>query len=249
MKKRKRVSALILVLVSALMLSGCGGIAKYNDVFRSSDVNAPNIKTFTASPENLYMAACRALLADNFRIEKEDPGKSVIAAKYWTEDKKMVQLAIAVNVLPAGEGKATAYASAVQSVNEAETNSNYFHIPIFIGLSIPTPIKTGSTITSAQEQEKTVKNVAFYRRLFKAVGRQLSDMAKAKTTEAADVSAHNAAALASARQAMLNPAKAKSNHAPEAGAIRNTPSPVHNASADTNSIIQNTPAPARPAGH
>ncbi|MDA8090274.1 MAG: DUF2242 domain-containing protein [Nitrospiraceae bacterium] len=169
----KRFSVMILLVIAAFMLSACAGVAKYNDVFQSSGQNAPNIRTFSATPDNLYSASCRALLADNFRIEKQDTGKSVIAAKYWTEGKKMIQLAIAVNVLPEGTEKATAYASAIQSVNESDVNSNYFHIPIFIGLSVPTPIKTGSTITSAQEEEKTVKNAAFYNRFFKAVEREL----------------------------------------------------------------------------
>lgn len=206
---KKRVSALILVLGAAIMLSACAGVAKYNDVFTTSDANAPNVRTFDAAPEQLYMASCRVLLADDFRIEKEDEGKSVVAARYWTEGKKMIQLAIEINVLPSGEGKTTAYASAVQSVNETDVNGNYLHIPIFIGLSLPTPIKTGSTITNAQEEEKTVKDAAFYRRLFKAIGRQLSDMAEVKTTKDA---AANAATL-------------------------------------PNGTIQNTPAPAQPAGH
>lgn len=72
---KKKILALILISISALMLSACAVVAKYNDVFKSSDQNAPNIRTFAATPENLYAAACRALLADNFRIEKEDPGK------------------------------------------------------------------------------------------------------------------------------------------------------------------------------
>ena len=185
---KKRFSVMVLFVITVLMLSACAGVSKYNDVFKSSDENAPNIKTFAATPQNVYSAACRALMADNFRIEKQDIGKSVIGAKYWTQGKKMIQLAIEVNVLPIGDGRTTAYASAVQSVNEADVASNFFHLPIPLLGAIPTPIKTGSTITSAQKEEATVKNDAFYRRFFKAVGRELSNVtetvsAEGKTTE------------------------------------------------------------------
>jgi hypothetical protein len=52
-----------------LLLSACGSPQVYKDVFNKD--GGPNVRTFNASVDNCYLAAKRAVLSQNFRIETE----------------------------------------------------------------------------------------------------------------------------------------------------------------------------------
>ena len=64
----KRFLFLPVILIS--LFSACGSPQVYKDVFNTE--GGPNVRTFNASVENCYLAAKRAVLSQNFRIEKED---------------------------------------------------------------------------------------------------------------------------------------------------------------------------------
>lgn len=154
--------------VLVLLLVVCAQVRTYDNAFMSDDKNRPNVRTFNVPQDILYTATSRAILGDNFRIEKDD-GKHLIAGKYYQDGDKTVTLAISLTVQDAGNGKSTCYASAVQSISKVRVKNEYFHL-----LFLPTPIKTSSQATQTKEEERTIDDEAFYARLFKAVDKELS---------------------------------------------------------------------------
>ena len=159
---------LTMAVLCCVLASACAEIRTYDNAFTADDANSPNVRTFAAAPDALYGAVSRAIMMDNFRIEKDD-GRALVAGKYFTDGDKTIALAISLTVKEAGNGKSTIYASAVQSVNKIRVRNEYFHL-----LIIPTPIKTSSQATRTKEEEKTIDDVAFYARLFKSVEKELA---------------------------------------------------------------------------
>jgi len=157
-----------------LILTACAEVEvhTYDDAFKSE--GGPYVRDFAASAEDLYAAASRAVLGNNFRIEKEDAGRrNFVAAKYTTDGDKTVVLAVSVYVKDEGNGKSIAFTSAVQTVNKTRITYSYFYLPLIALISIQTPIRSGSTATTTKEEEKTVDNPDFYSRLFKSIDNEL----------------------------------------------------------------------------
>lgn len=73
----------IVFLSLVLLLSACSSPQVYKDVFNKD--GGPNVRTFKASVDTCYLAVSRAVLSQNFRIEKEDS-----QAKTAMEEEKTV---------------------------------------------------------------------------------------------------------------------------------------------------------------
>ena len=183
----KRGFLLCIMAFVTLMIGACSKMRSYNDEFNPNS-NLPNVRTFNVDADSLYAAAIRAVLLYNFRVEKEDPAaRNFMAARYSpADDDKTVVLTLSINVMQSGNDKSTIYGSAVQFLEKLRVNSNYFHVPLGV-ISVPTPIKTGSTATNTKEKEETVDDAAFYSRLFQVVEKELTIVRNLKS----EASSHN----------------------------------------------------------
>jgi hypothetical protein len=156
----KIIASLFVIL---LFLSACGGPQVYKDVFNTD--SGPNVRTFSASVDACYLAVKKAILTQNFRIEKEDPqAKSFTAARYFEDGKDSIVLTLNANVISAGSDKATIYISAVQHVEKVRTKVDR----TFFGL-----IPIGSEATKVKQEERTVEDLEFYRKFFEAVEKEI----------------------------------------------------------------------------
>ena len=157
----------ILFLLFIFLLSACGSPQVYKDVFNKD--GGPNVKVFNASVDNCYLATKRAVLSQNFRIEKEDlQAKSFTAARYFEDGKDSTVLTVNANVIAAGSDKATIYISAVQHVEKVRTKIDR----TFFGL-----IPIGSEATKVKQEERTVEDVEFYKKFFDAVEKEIKILA------------------------------------------------------------------------
>ena len=153
----------IAMLALAFVSAGCAGDV-YNKVFNETG-DSPNVKSFDAAADVSYNAAKKAVLLQNFKIEKEDAqGKSFTAVRYFEDGKDSTVLDINVNVMDAGQGKSAVYASAVQyrEVVRVTTDRTFFGL-----------VPVGSTATKTKQNEKTVEDAAFYEKLFAAIEKEL----------------------------------------------------------------------------
>jgi len=156
----KIIASLFVIL---LFLSACGGPQVYKDVFNTD--SGPNVRTFSASVDACYLAVKKAILTQNFRIEKEDPqAKSFTAARYFEDGKDSIVLTLNANVISAGSDKATIYISAVQHVEKVRTKVDR----TFFGL-----IPIGSEATKVKQEERTVEDLEFYKKFFEAVEKEI----------------------------------------------------------------------------
>ena len=159
----KRVFYLLIVFHLSLLFSACGSPQVYKDVFNTE--GGPNVRTFNASVDNCYLAAKKAVLSQNFRIEKEDlQTKSLTAARYFEDGKDSIVLTANVNVIASGKDKATIYVSAVQHVEKVRTKTDR----TFFGL-----IPVGSEATKVKQEERTVEDAEFYKKFFDAVEKEI----------------------------------------------------------------------------
>ena len=157
----------IVFLLLILLLSACGSSQVYKDVFNKD--GGPNVKTFNASVDACYLAAKKAVLSQNFRIEKEDSqAKSFTAARYFEDGKDSIVLTVNANVIASGKDKATIYVSAVQHVEKVRTKTDR----TFFGL-----IPVGSEATKVKQEERTVEDVEFYKKFFDAVEKEIKALA------------------------------------------------------------------------
>lgn len=160
----KRITLLLVIFI---FLSACGSQQVYKDVFNTD--SGPNVKVFNASVDNCYLATKRAVLSQNFRIEKEDlQAKSLTAARYFEDGKDSVVLTVNANVIAAGSDKATIYISAVQHVEKVRTKTDR----TFFGL-----IPVGSEATKVKQEERTVEDEEFYKKFFEAVEKEIKILA------------------------------------------------------------------------
>ena len=156
----KIIASLFVILI---FLSACGSPQVYKDVFNKD--GGPNVKVFNASIDNCYLATKRAVLSQNFRIEKEDlQAKSFTAARYFEDGKDSIVLTANVNIIAAGKDKATIYVSAVQHVEKVRTKTDR----TFFGL-----IPVGSEATKVKQEERTVEDAEFYKKFFDAVEKEI----------------------------------------------------------------------------
>jgi hypothetical protein len=165
MRKNKTVEfmmALIFIIAAAAM-AGCGTADVHKKVF--NDEKGPNIKTLAASGDVCYLATKRAVLSQNFRIEKEDAQvSSFTAAKYFEDGKDSIVLTINVNIIAAGKDNSTIYASAVQHVEKVRVKTDR----ALLGL-----LPVGSEATKVNQEERTVEDRDFYNKLFTAIDKEL----------------------------------------------------------------------------
>lgn len=163
---RRIVSSFILIF----FLSACGGPQVYKDVFNKE--GGPNVRTFSASVDICYLAVKKAILTQNFRIEKEDlQAKSLTAARYFEDGKDSIVLTVNANVIAAGSDKATIYISAVQHVEKVRTKTDR----TFFGL-----IPIGSEATKVKQEERTVEDEDFYKKFFEAVEKEIKALGNLK---------------------------------------------------------------------
>jgi len=153
----------IVFLLLIFLLSACGSPQVYKDVFNTD--SGPNVRTFNASVDTCYLAAKRAVLSQNFRIEKEDlQAKSFTAARYFEDGKDSIVLTANANIIASGKDKATIYVSAVQHVEKVRTKTDR----TFFGL-----IPVGSEATKVKQEERTVEDAEFYKKFFDAVEKEI----------------------------------------------------------------------------
>lgn len=157
----------LLCLFMLLFSTACSSPQVYKDVFNTD--SGPNVRTFNASVENCYLAAKKAVLSQNFRIEKEDlQAKSFTAARYFEDGKDSIVLTANVNIIAAGKDKTTIYVSAVQHVEKVRTKTDR----TFFGL-----IPVGSEATKVKQEERTVEDAEFYKKFFDAVEKEIKALA------------------------------------------------------------------------
>jgi len=156
----KRIFPLFIILIS--FLSACSQTV-YKDVFNTD--SGPNVKTFNVPVEACYLAVKRAVLSQNFRIEKEDlQAKSFTAARYFEDGKDSTVLTINANLIAAGKDNSTVYISAVQHVEKVRVKTDR----ALLGL-----LPVGSEATKVKQEERTVEDVEFYKKFFDAVEKEL----------------------------------------------------------------------------
>ena len=157
----------IVFLLLIFLLSACGSPQVYKDVFNTD--SGPNVRSFSASVDACYLAVKKAILTQNFRIEKEDiQAKSFTAARYFEDGKDSTVLTVNANVIAAGKDKATIYVSAVQHVEKVRTKTDR----TFFGL-----IPVGSEATKVKQEERTVEDAEFYKKFFEAVEKEIKVIA------------------------------------------------------------------------
>ena len=154
--------ATVLICIVILTLVGCGGNI-YHDVF--NDENSINVKAFAVPAERCYQSAKRAVLSQNFRIEKDDvQTNSFVAARYFDDGKDTIVLTLSVNVMNTGNDKATVYASAVQHMDKVRVKTDR----TLLGL-----LPVGSEATKVKQNEKTIEDKEFYERFFAAIDKEI----------------------------------------------------------------------------
>ncbi len=146
----------------AMLMTGCASSA-YKNVFNNE--NSPNVKTFSASPDDCYTAGKRAVLSRNFRIEREDlQARSFTAARYFEDGKDSTVVTVNANVIAAGKDKSTVYASATQHVEKVRVKTDR----ALLGL-----VPAGSEATKVKQEERTIEDENFYKKLFAALEEEL----------------------------------------------------------------------------
>ena len=156
-----------IVFLLLIFLSACGSPQVYKDVFNID--SGPNVRTFNVPVDACYLAVSKAILSQNFRIEKEDSqAKLIQATRHFQKGKRTIILTVTASIKPAGENKATVYASAVQTVEKLHTKKEYWNL-----LILPTPFVKSSEAKTAKEEEKTVTDEEFYKKFFEAVEREI----------------------------------------------------------------------------
>jgi len=147
----------------AVLMTGCA-TAGYKDVF--NDENSPNVKTFNVLPDDCYIASKRAILGQNFRIEREDlQARSFTAARYFEDGKNTVVVTINANVIATAKDKSTVYASATQHVEKVRVKTER----ALLGL-----VPAGSEATKVKQEERTIEDKDFYNKLFAALEKELA---------------------------------------------------------------------------
>ena len=155
-------SVVFFVLLMAILTTGCATSA-YKNVFK--DGKSYNIKNFDALPDHCYLAAKRAVLSKNFRIEKEDlQARSFTAARYFEDGKDCIVVTVNANVIAAGKDKSTIYASATQHVEKVRVKTDR----TLLGL-----LPVGSEATKVKQEERTIEDEDFYNKLFAAIEKEL----------------------------------------------------------------------------
>jgi len=166
MENKKVEKILLLFCFVAMLITGCASMDTYKNVF--NDEKNLNSRTFNASIDDCYFATKRAILSQNFRIEKEDlQAKSFTAAKYFEDGKDTIVVTINANVISAGNGKATVYATATQYVDKVRVKVDR----TFLGL-----VPVGSEATKVKQEEKTIEDEEFYNKLFNAIKKELNNI-------------------------------------------------------------------------
>lgn len=157
----QRITILFLLMIF-IFLSACGKQV-YKNVFNTD--TGPNVMTFNASVENCYLAAKRAVLSQNFKIQREDlQAKSFTATRYFEDGKDSTVLTVNANVIAAGKDNATIYISAVQHVEKVRVKVDR----TLFGL-----LPIGSEATKVQQEKRTIEDAEFYKKFFDAVEREL----------------------------------------------------------------------------
>jgi hypothetical protein len=157
--------SIFLITFCISLLSACGGPAVYKDVFNTE--MGHNVRTFNASIESCWLAANRAVLSQNFKVEKQDDKNHTLeAVKYFQDGKRMISLVMNVSMVSAGENKTTIYANASQFVEKVDSSTKWIYLLII-------PIPVGSESKNIKEGASTVEDEEFYRRFFDAVEREL----------------------------------------------------------------------------
>ena len=163
MKRNRAILTVLFMLLMAVLTTGCATSA-YKNVFR--DEKSSNVKNFNALPDNCYLAAKRAVLGQNFRVEKEDlQARSFTAARYFENGKDCTVVTINTNVMAAGKDKSTVYASATQHVEKVRVKTDR----TLLGL-----LPVGSEATKVKQEERTIEDEDFYNKLFAAIEKELS---------------------------------------------------------------------------
>jgi hypothetical protein len=161
--KMIKVLKVFLFVITVAAIAGCGTANVEKQVF--NDETSPNMKTLAAPCPICYLASERAVLGQNFRIEKEDAQvNSFTAAKYFEDGKDSIVLTINLNIIAAGKDKSTIYASAVQHVEKVRVKTDR----AFLGL-----VPVGSEATKVNQEERTVEDLEFYKKLFTAIDKEL----------------------------------------------------------------------------
>jgi len=150
------------MFLMAVLITGCA-TSGYKDVF--NDENSPNVKTFNVLPDDCFIASKRAVLSQNFRIEREDlQARSFTAARYFEDGKDTIVVTINANVIAAGRDKSTVYASVTQHVEKVRVKTER----TLLGL-----VPTGSEATKVKQEERTIEDKDFYSKLFAALEKEL----------------------------------------------------------------------------
>ncbi len=163
MRKTNVGSAVLIVFLMAILTAGCATSA-YKDVYK--DENSPNVKTFNVLPDDCYVATKRAVLSQNFRIEREDlQARSFTAARYFEHGKDSTVVTVNSNVIAAGKDKSTVYASATQHVEKVRVKTDRTLLGI---------VPAGSEATKVKQEERTIEDKDFYNKLFAAIEKELN---------------------------------------------------------------------------
>ena len=163
--KRTRLS----LVLSALLLSGCGGPSAYNRVFKRTAQHI-NSQTYAADHEVCWNAVNRATLALNFSVDQQDKARGLLqASRYYTEGKRTTTITVQANVQVQGQQRTTVYLNAVQRTERLFARS---HTRFFLWV-IPLPGGGGTEANRVKEAERTVDDKQFYQAFFRTIEQEL----------------------------------------------------------------------------
>jgi hypothetical protein len=158
----------IVVLFMAFYLTGCAP-AYYKQVLTEKPVG--NSQRFNANADTLYQAVVQALCSRNFSLENENKANGFILGKRMVQDgRRTASILIQAKIIPIDEQSSTLYLNGVQTteVSYVSDRTRFF---LFL---VPLPGGGGKQASSIKEGEKTIRDAAFYKSLFKTIEQEIA---------------------------------------------------------------------------
>lgn len=164
----------LLALLALIALAGCGGTEAYHRSERF-DRDARHRRDFAAAPDALCEAARKVLAGQGYWVTRTAEGGNITVMgqkEFRAEDKQFAVIQMQLNCLPAAQGSASLFATALESRYDVRQSKEK--------TSVGVPLLAPITITSSSSSEgqvklrgETVEERSFYEDFFRAVTREL----------------------------------------------------------------------------
>jgi hypothetical protein len=160
----------LLLTLSALLLTACGGTRTYA-VKEDFQTDRRYSRDFSASAAPVCEAARRVLRGDGYIVERNIDHDLVGTKEFSIEENRQALLHLYVTCSPRSNGS-TLFATATEEHFDIKTSSESTSIGIPL-----TPLSIGSkkeTHSLAKTHGETVSDYSFYQRFYRAVEKELA---------------------------------------------------------------------------